>query len=275
MMRALTRKYQGVHWVVALVLVGGLHAVAQSPIDVVSIRENPSDGPNLAAAIVFSPGRLKTTNLSVEDLVAYGYNIAAPFLRGDLIVGWPKTGIQRKRFDIQATLNTSGTLSAEGKRRVVLELLETRFGFKAHSERRLFDGYAMTLVKPDVLGPALKRVDFNCADIDPAQAPKDESGRSACRRGMEYRGRTTTPFFHGSGTIDTLAFELELTGRHLFVNETGLQGFFVWDLDYGPLVAGRDRVEAAVREHLGIKLESKRVPTDVVVIDDVRMPTPN
>ena len=274
-MPTLTRKCRGVYRVVALVLAGGVHVLTQSRLDVVSVRENPSDGPNYTADIAFRPGRLQITNETLEDLIAYGYSIKAAALRSTLIVGWPHTGIQQKRFDIQAILTTSDTLSAEQRRRVVLDVLETRFNFKAHRERRLLNGYLAALVKPGTLGRALKRVDFNCAEIDAGEAPQDESGRSLCRRGLEYRARTATPFFHGSGSSDVLALDLELATRHPVANETELTGFFVWDIDYGPRLPGADRLEVAIREQLGIKLMPNRVPTDVVVIDDVRMPTPN
>lgn len=80
--------------------------------------------------------------------------------------------------------------------------------------------------------------------------------------------------FHGSGSIERLAQDLALQSRNLVVNETGLQGFFVWDFVY-KLDLGPNRLERTVYDDLGIKLEPKRLPTDIVVIDNVRMPTPN
>lgn len=257
----------------AIILVGGLHAVAQSRLDVVSVRENPATAPNFTVNLVFSPGRLQIVNLSLQDLVAYGYGVTSILNRDEHIVGWPKGGIQQKRFDFRATLSTNETLSVEDKRRVVLEVLETRFDLQTHREQRLFNGWAMTLAKPGVLGPRLKRVDFNCAEIKREDAPKDEGGRSLCRRGGEYLpGQSAS--FHGSGTIDRLAVDLALQSRKLVVNETGLQGFFVWDFAYKHDL-GPNPLERAVYEDLAIKLEPKRLPADIVVIDNVRMPTPN
>jgi uncharacterized protein (TIGR03435 family) len=225
---------------------------------------------------VFRPGRLQIINLSIQDLVAFGYGIiGSPYFRDALIVGWPNNGIQRKRFDIQATITADGTLSVEDQRRVVLDVLESRFGFQAHREQRLFNGWVMTLVRPEVLGPGLKRVDFNCAEINPEDAPRDQSGRSSCRRGVESLPGQPTLTYHGSGSMDTLAVDLERQSRHLVVNETRLQGFFVWDFAYRIGLRGTNQLETAFHEDLGIKLESKRLPASVVVIDDVRMPTPN
>src|SRR5688572_8137457 len=213
MMRTLTR-FRGVCLVAAIILVGGLHPLAQSPLDVVSVRENPSSGPNVTTSIVFRPGRLQIINLSLQDLLAFGYGITSPFLRDELIVGWPNRGIQRKRFDIQATMTTNGPLPLEDQRRVVLEVLEKRFGLQTHREQRPFNWWVMTLVRPGVLGPHLTRVDFNCAEITPEDAPKEQNGLSLCRRGAEYPpGRPLS--FHGSGSIDRLAEDLAIQSRHL------------------------------------------------------------
>ncbi len=259
--------------VAAIILVGGLHTLAQSRTDVVSVRENPAAGPS-NVSLSSRPGRLDVINLSLEDLVAYGYGITTPRLRDQLIVGWPNSGIRQKRFDIQATLSTSEPSSVEDQRRVVLEVLEARFNLRTHREQRIFDVSAMTLVRPGVLGPRLKRVNFNCAEIKREDAPKDEDGRSLCRRGMENPpGRALS--FHGSGTLDQLAEDLARQSRNLVVNDTGLQGFFVWDFVFRFDVPGPRSIDTAVHEDLGIKLESKRLPANIVVIDNVQMPTPN
>ena len=120
MMRTLTRQFRGACLVATIILVGGLHTVAQSRLDVVSVRENPASVPPFSVDFVSRPGRLDIINLSLQDLVDFGYGITSPFLRDELIVGWPKSGIQRKRFDIRATLSTNETLSVEDQRRVVL-----------------------------------------------------------------------------------------------------------------------------------------------------------
>ena len=271
MMRALPQQLRGVCFVATIILAGGIHTVAQSRLDVVSVREHPAGVPIPRPSLVSRPGRLDI-NLPLEALVAFGYGITS-MLRDELVVGWPNSGIRQKRFDIKATLTTSETLSVEDQRRVVLEVLETRFGFRTHREQRPFDHWVMTLVKPGVLGPRLKRVDVNCAEIDPKDAPIDQSGRSLCRRGAEYLpGQSMS--YHGSGSIDRLAEDLARQSRNLVVNGTGLQGFFVWDFVY-KLDLGPGRLERAVNDDLGIKLEPKRLPASVVVIDNVGMPTPN
>ena len=81
--------------------------------------------------------------------------------------------------------------------------------------------------------------------------------------------------YHGSGSMDGLAEDLEVQSHNLVRNETGLQGFFVWDIVYRIDVAGPNKIPISVHEDLGIKLEPKRLPASIVVIDNVQMPTPN
>ncbi len=80
---------------------------------------------------------------------------------------------------------------------------------------------------------------------------------------------------HGSGSMDALAEDLEVQSRSLVRNETDLEGFFVWDIVYRTDVPGPNVIPISVHEDLGIKLEPKRIPASIVVIDNVQMPTPN
>ena len=82
------------------------------------------------------------------------------------------TGGFEKTIGYQGDTDHERHVSLEDQRRVVLEVLETRFNLRTHREQRLFDHWVMTLVRPGVLGPRLKRVDFNCAEIKREDAPR-------------------------------------------------------------------------------------------------------
>ncbi len=76
-----------------------------------------------------------------------------------------------------------------------------------------------------------------------------------------------------------------LLGRfvgRMVVDRTGLDGNYDIDLNYTPDQGGPAWIPSdwpslftAVQEQLGLKLESTRGPVDVLVIDSVRMPTPD
>ena len=193
----------------AVVLLSWALPVVAQTIDVAAIRENrgpANDFSNLSTAR-FQPGRLYLNNYSVQALVAHAYAITAP-LRNHLIVGWPDTAIRGRRFDISATLLDEGSRSQEDERRIIFELLTTRFGFKAHVEKRPVEAYRLRLAKPDTLGRGLQRVDFNCGEIPPSKAPKDKDGKSLCRQGVDV-GKGFRFSAHGSGTVGKLIFQLQ------------------------------------------------------------------
>ena len=84
-------------------------------------------------------------------------------------------------------------------------------------------------------------------------------------------------------SIDVLALELaQVVGRPV-INRTGLSGEFDVDLTYTPELKAAPPTGAtvlpelttAVQEQLGLKLEARRGPVEVVVIDRINMPTEN
>lgn len=264
-------------WAVALLAWCSLTVVGQDglSIDVASIRENmgpPASFDNLRTIRVEST-RLYVTNLEVEGLVANAYGITAPFGLDRFIVGWPEIGIRSKRFDIQGTLLLpEGPVSAANRRRVFLELLMTRFGFKAHTEQRPVDVYRLTVETP---GRALPLP----ASCDGTAAPatlQDASGHPLCRsRSYKDAGRMG---LHFAGPISEFVVVLSSIVRDRpIVDATGLQGAYVLDFTYGPRSYSEPgpSVATLAREQLGLRLVAATVPIDVVVIDAVQMPTPN
>jgi uncharacterized protein (TIGR03435 family) len=67
------------------------------------------------------------------------------------------------------------------------------------------------------------------------------------------------------------------------LDATGLAGKLVFDLRYGsavPAATGADEPSlppfaVALEEQLGLKLETRRGPVDVLIIDSVQQPTEN
>ena len=86
--------------------------------------------------------------------------------------------------------------------------------------------------------------------------------------------------------IDNFAFLLMRELQRPVIDRTGLNGRYDLDLrflpDRGPMMINGTPINAdapslttAVREQLGLRLDSTRAPTDVVVIDRVAAPTEN
>jgi uncharacterized protein (TIGR03435 family) len=242
-------------------------------IDVASVKENKEPRPEIAfgTGVFFRGDRVRVSDMTLESLVAYVYGITHSAHWDQLIVGWPE-GLKDRRFDIVANL-TKENLKLEDQRRAISEILTKRFGFKAHTEQRPLDVYRVRLAKPGALGRGLKKVTFDCGAIAPADAPKDNAGRSQCRQGSELGARMMR--FHGSGDVATLVRHLSWFSQKVkrpVVDATGLTGFFTWDLEYD---IQRADIPTEVREQLGLVLEPARLPIPVVVIGRVQMPTEN
>jgi uncharacterized protein (TIGR03435 family) len=223
-------------------------------IEVASIRERPDEFGVMQ--FEFQPRRLTIANRPLRDLVADAYGLNTILSRERLIEGWPSQSLPDQRFDISAVL-TQERVSTVEQRQVLMELLTTRFGLKAHIERRPMDVYQLTLATPGTLGRGLKKVTVDCAK-EPQKDP------------MTCRGMTNT--WRGSGDIARLMFMLEPTVKRFVVDRTGLQGFYEWDM---PMPRLRESREAIMREHLGLVLVPARATMDVVVIDALHAPTPN
>lgn len=110
----------------------------------------------------------------------------------------------------------------------------------------------------------------NCLDVVPL--PKDCQSRGGVnwsagdsRRLVEHIDTLITL----NARADVLRGSVERLEARVLVDATGLTGFFVWEFPREiPLLT-------AMREDLGLKLESGVAMVPVVVIDQVRMPSSN
>ena len=177
---------------------------------------------------------------------------------------------------------TPAVLSAiDGIRMMERALLADRFKLTVHDERRDVPVYDLQLDRNDGrLGPQLKKVDVDCA----AQRSRGNGSGAPCG------GFRTLGPGHIQGhavPISLLATFLELPVSRSVIESTGLQGNFDVELQYTPdrlQIRNPDAPAAdpagvsvftALREQLGLKLESTRGSVDVLVIDHVEKPTPD
>ena len=84
--------------------------------------------------------------------------------------------------------------------------------------------------------------------------------------------------FRGTGIrLSDLARALAVSGRPV-VDATGLTGSFDFELkwaDDATGAAGGASLFTAIQEQLGLRLEPRQTPTNVLVIDSVERPTPD
>jgi uncharacterized protein (TIGR03435 family) len=206
---------------------------------------------------------------------------------------WAKTD----RYNIQA--RAEGNPGKEQMRMMMRSLLADRFGLKMHSEMREVPVLAFVLAKPGKMGPQLwphtggAPCPTEAAPSMKGPVPTDARGLPALCNGifplppsapgrMKIGARSVTLQF----LADSLSALANL-GRPM-IDRTGLTGPMDFLLEFvrertGPLepgaaappeVSGPTLMEA-LREQLGIKLESAKSELDVLVLDRVERPSEN
>jgi uncharacterized protein (TIGR03435 family) len=147
-------------------------------------------------------------------------------------------------------------------------LIADRFRLRFHRETKEMFAYILSVEKS---GSKLKRSDGE----DPFDIPIKEGEHPGMRVG------TRVP-------ISYLCWNLSISLNAPVVDKTGLEGFYDFTLDRTvvppvllqeaePMLDGPGSADLriAVREQLGLKLEYRRTPVDVLVIDHVERPSEN
>ena len=241
-------------------------------------------------------GRLVMPYATLRELVTFAYPRQDGRVRSESeIVGGP-TWMNADHFELvakaegpglgidagntSAAAATSAELQGINRVRLMLRsLLADRFKLTAHNELREAAVYTLLMDRNDRKpGPQLKAIQIDCVAL-----------RAAGNAGICGGFRMASPG-HLTGhaaTIPLLAAFLEVPVSRIVIDRTGLQGTFDLELQWTPDQPQRPGVEApaadpggvsiytAVREQLGLKLESTRAPVDVLVIDRADRPTPD
>ena len=231
--------------------------------DVVSIKRNTSG--ELGGKNGLDAGMYTGINVTVRRIVALAYQ---PMPDGQIDEG--PAWIRMERYDVQARF--TGTPSRPQLQQMLRAMLADRFKLKTHLESRPTPVFALTPLKPGVPGPALKRSSLDCSN--PAQRPPASAGAPSCA--FQY----TDGLIRGRGvTLDQIA--AELTAGRTVVNRTGLDGFYDVELRWTPDATTAPAADApptlatAVREQLGLRIDSATIPMEHLVIDSVQRPDEN
>jgi uncharacterized protein (TIGR03435 family) len=280
---------------------GFLRLRAQTPdqrplaFEVASVKPNQSRTCDRDGS--FAGGRFVMTCTTLHELMTVAFPRADGRARFDSEFAAGPSWINADHFDViakvaegkgigidsgQNAVATAAEASGiNGMKAMLRALLADRFKLATHNERRDLPVYELHMDRNNgTLGPQLKKVDVDCVSL-----------RGRGRPGGQLCGgfKTIGPghIVAGAVTLSQLAQFLEMGVSRNVVDRTGLQGTFDVDLQYapdrvplrGPEAPANDRtglsVFTAVREQLGLKLESTKSPMDVLVIDHVEKPSPD
>ena len=286
-------------WVISVLLVTA-PALCQEPaarpeFEVASIRPSgPARPAQLDIGLHIDGARVSFTYLALKDYIGSAYQLKHYQISGP---EW----IASARFDIAAKL-PAGT-KRDQVPQMLQALLEDRFQMKAHREKKDFPVYAL------VVGKGGLKMKESPLDAEGGEAPGSVNvAASGGRGGVSVNYGRGASFTFGNNKFEarklTMAVFIDSLGRFLdrpVVDMTDLKGTYDFTLDFSPedfmamqiraaMAAGvvlppeamralqygsGDSMFAAV-ETLGLKLESRKEPLDVLVVDKIeKMPTEN
>ena len=217
------------------------------------------------------PNRIRYINLNFKNLLATAYGVRDGMISGP---AW----LDSERCIIEATIRPGAT--KEQVNQMLQNLLLDRFKMTLHRETRTVTVYELTVVKK---GPKLREF------VENAPAPADGKWSTTEKDGfVRIRPSHIPVIFEGHAwgrgeTVSELVNYLSSELKAPVVDKTGLTGKYDYNLEFsGALSAATDRADSApdfvtaVRDQLGLKLESKKGPMDLLVIDHIeKTPTAN
>jgi uncharacterized protein (TIGR03435 family) len=222
-----------------------------------------------------TPG-IRWLNAPLRTLIVRAYEIPVSAERFTL-QGGPDS-LLALRFDVSAN-EPEGTPSGQTMA-MLRTLLAERFDLRIHREMRQMPIYALTLAREGALGPNLRRSSLDCTAFTAAggkrgdaTAPRSADGQELCV-GDRITGAALT--LQHAGPLAQLVTRAQRgsSGRHA----TGLTGSYDWRIAFSL----RDQIDStmpsiytALREQLGLRLEPRTGPVEVLVIDSVKRPTPD
>ena len=169
-------------------------------------------------------------------------------------------------------------------------LLAERFGLRAHPQAREGPVYSLVVANRGTLGPELHPSQHNCAEYKAVWLknntpeseivpPRDTRNRPLCV-GPVDRTPPDRRRIADAGPISHLVASIEGLLDRPLLDSTQLSGNFEWQLTFSPSAMPGPNSEVpsmdvALREQLGLRLERRTGPIDVLVIDSVSQPTTN
>ncbi|HUK34286.1 MAG TPA: TIGR03435 family protein [Vicinamibacterales bacterium] len=254
-----------------------------SAFEVASVKVGVPDDVPTGIRPVSAGGQFRAV-LTVHDLVQVAYGAPLALLPSQVIGGpdWVAT----ERFEIVAKANGLANAPSGGRDELLAmmrTLLAGRFRLQIRKESRELAIFNLVLDRPDRrLGPRLHPADGQCvATSATTGAAVDPSNWCGFRRftpsAISARGMTLDAFASGISTRADI--------QRVVRDRAGLAGNFDLDVDYTPdavapgesqsASAERIGLSTAMKEQLGLRLESAKGPVDVFIIDYVERPMPD
>lgn len=234
----------------AIAALGMTLCEAQGPtrpaFEVAAVRTGHDDLPDATMNGDISHGRLILNNARIRNMIAVAYEVQSVRIEGG--PQW----INAAQFQIEA--KAADPEASEAQVRLMLQsLLEDRFRLKMHRETKTLSSYSLHIAAGGAKVPLAAK-----------------EGVDRCER---MRDGTKYELTCAHIQIQTLANALALLLRGPVTDQTALKDYYDFTLSWegdDPYAAVPDAVEK-----FGLKLEMKKTPAEVLVIDSVERPSEN
>jgi uncharacterized protein (TIGR03435 family) len=211
------------------------------------------------ANLAISGNRINFSKVTLCGLIRLAYDVFEYQVSG--MPGWMKKREQSMYYDIEARAEGAGLLTTDQARAMLRTLLAERFRLRLHDEQTELPVYALIVNKD---GPKLA--------IDPKGICMNRGPAFIIGPGILV---SCTPRMTMAQLADSLGRE---TDRPV-LDKTGLTGVHAFELRWTPEGAPTQTESApslfTAIQDLGLKLESAKIVTKVLVIDQVDKPTAN
>lgn len=256
-----------------------------SQFEVSSVKQNVSQS-DASKIDDSSPDRFVATNVPVRFLILYAYR-----LLDHQLVGAP-AWTSDKAFDVVGTYPGQRRPTDSEIRIMLQNMLADRFDLKLHHEQRELPAYDLVVLRKDGrMGPQFHKSDVDCAAWIAEKHPKTAEGNpspvSLSTKRPECTMIATRRYLTGGArTMQDLAAALQSMLSRPVVDRTGLMGVYDIDLQWAPTDLRAGEAEGstsnespslftALEEQLGLKLVSHKEEFDILVVDGIKLPTPN
>ncbi len=240
-------------------------AQTQPKFEVASIR--PIKAAKGIANMDFPPGgeRFAATNVPLSMLIVTAYNVTFQQL------SWQRSAfpVLNEKFDVQA--KADHPVSRGQMLGLLQNLLADRFKLVLRRDTKPLDAYVLVVDKG---GPNLHFSNLTHNNQPPPLNPYRARGAEPSSGDLVFKDESMADFAWRLSTL------VVLSGR-IVVDKTGLDGYYDFELKFGPEptvpspAADGPSIFTALREQLGLRLDPRKVPLDVLYVERAERPAEN
>lgn len=269
--------------VIALAMCYSMVLQAQShDFEVASIKPTKLQGAGVQSAChgsdsVFAPkdlaatvplGRCVISSGRLSHMIGVAYDITMDMLKGG--PDWVAGG--NDRYDLEAKAENPSTATEADLQIMLQRLLADRFKLKFHRETQEIDGFALVVAKN---GPKIRLAGPDEEERIALGAGNGGDPGDAKRAAFEGgKGGVPVPIMLSIQKVSMarLAQLLQLFSRtgHI-ADATNLKGFYDGKLT----IESGEAVNGPLQEQMGLKIEPRKIPVEMFVVESAERPTAN